>query len=365
MLGLTALLAACNDVDVIPRAAILLSPEGNRLHAYDTEDIGSTQVLIPSHDDDPERGRDVNGQVCVEPGTRRFIAGEDTGQPSPPPGFGVFEIRGSAIGSLSAEQVGKLAPTFQGEPGPEGVPDTADPYGCGFLSDGRLVTSDIGNTASGPANGQVILWFPPLDAAAPRYCKLDVAVGTAGGVYVDDRDRVYVAAARVDSGILRYTGPFPTSDDAAGGCGRVDSTGAPLADAVVRERFIAADENIPTPNGVAGSDDGTLYVSSIVNGVIAEFDRDGRFLRRILEPPAGEALGPRPYTTGTPLGLTVDEAGNVYYADLGLVVSASGIGPGPRLGSVRTIRFEGGEPTAPITLGSGLTFPDGVGIFYP
>jgi sugar lactone lactonase YvrE len=277
----------------------------------------------------------------------------------------MFELLGNLVGSLGWQQIGKLTPTFQGEPGEEGVPDTADPYGCGFLSDGRLVTTDIGNTASGPGTGQLIIWFPPLDAASPRFCKLDVAIGTAQGIFVDAADRVHVASARVEPGIWRYSPPFPTGPDAAGGCGRVDPTGAPLADAVAKEPFIPADENVPTPNGVAGSPDGTFVVSSIFNGVIAEYDASGRFLRRILQPPAGEMLGPRPYSTGSPLGIAIDSRGTIYYADLGLVFDESGIGPGPRTGSIRRIRFDGDQPRPPETLFSPGSFPDGVGVFMP
>ena len=40
------------------------------------------------------------------------------------------------------------------------------------------------------------------------------------------------------AGVLRYSGPFPTSDTAAGGCGKRDATDAPLATTVHRERFI-------------------------------------------------------------------------------------------------------------------------------
>jgi hypothetical protein len=344
---------------------IALGAEGNRVHAFSTGEVPTTQVLIPSASDAPGRGRDINGQICFQPGTRRFIAGEDTGQPNPPPGFGVFELRGDEVGSLDWAQIGKLTPTFQGEPGEEGVPDTADPYGCGFLSDGRLVTTDIGNTASGPATGQLTLWFPPLDGPSPRYCKLDVAIGTAQSIFVDGRDRVHVASARVEPGIWRYSPPFPTGPDAAGGCGRVDPTGAPLADTVQKELFIAADENFPTPNGVSGSPAGTFIVSSILNGVIAEYDADGLFVRRILMPPAGEALGPEPYSTGSPLGVAVDSRGTIYYADLGLVLRDGSIGPGPRTGSIRRIRFDGDTPRAPETLFAPGSFPDGVGVFEP
>ena len=93
------------------------------------------------------------------------------------------------------------------------------------------------------ADGQLIVWFPPFDSRQVRYCKLDVGIATAGQIYVDDQDRIYVASARPgnpSTGVLRYTGPFPTSGDAAGGCGKKDATGAPMADSVSREPFVAA-----------------------------------------------------------------------------------------------------------------------------
>jgi sugar lactone lactonase YvrE len=233
------------------------------------------------------------------------------------------------------------------------------------MRDGRLLTTDIGNNQSGPSDGQLTLWFMPIDGEVPRYCKLDITIGTAGAVYVDEQGRIYVASARGQAGIYRYSPPFPTSETAEGGCGARDDTGAPLADAVSRERFIAGDGNVPTPNAIVGSGHGTFYVSSILNGVIAEYDADGRFVRRVLEPPAGERLGPTPYSTGSPFGLAVDPSGTLYYADLALVVTSSGIGPGHRLGTVRRIRFAGGDPLPPETMDSGLAFPDGLGVYAP
>src|SRR5690606_15386881 len=136
-----------------------------------------------------------------------------------------------------------------------------------------------------------------------------------------------VASSRVTPGVLRYTN-LPTSDDAAGGCGARDVTGAPLATDVVRELLIRTDANLPTANGVAGAPGGGFYVSSVVAGVIAEFDASGSFVRHVLAPPAGETLGPEPISTGTPLGIAVDASGTLYYADLGLVVRGGTIGPG-------------------------------------
>ncbi len=344
---------------------IVLGPEGNRLRAYAADDEDRQQVVIPSAADDPANGRDINGQVCIAPGGRVFIAGEDTGQPDPPAGWGVFELAGDRVGELSATQIGKLNATFQTGPGMEGSTSGAEPYGCAFLSDGRVITTDVGNQASGPPNGQVIIWFPPLDVPDPAYCKLDIAVGTPGGVYIDDADNVYVASARESSGVLLYAPPFPTSDDPTGGCDGVDSTGAPMATGVEQTRFIVADENIPTPNGIVRTRDDTFLVSSILNGVIAEYDDSGSFVRRILEPPPGETLGEMPFSTGTPFGLAIASDGTVFFSDLGLVIDSSGIGPGRNTGSVRRIRFAEGEPQPPETFLDGLAFPDGVAVLEP
>ena len=325
------LLAACSDSSSGKNGVIVFSGEGNRLNAYAPDDGDAKQTVIQTRAQDPN-GWDINAQICFDPdGSRRFIAGEDTGQPNPPQGWGFFQLEGTKVGELSATRIGKLTPTYQGSS------DNAENYGCGFLSDGRLVTTDVGNQAAGPGDGQLIIWFPPFDSFEVRYCKLDVTIGTAGGIWVDADDRIYLTSARETSGVYRYEPPYPTSNDAAGGCGRVDGTGAPLADTITKELFIPADANIATPNAIVGTAGETFYISSVINGVIAEYDREGRFLRRILEPPAGETLGPVPYSTGSPLGLGIDSSGTVYYADIGLVVSSSGVGPGRRTGTVRRI----------------------------
>ncbi len=363
LVAVTTLNACGSDDDAATSPErLLLVPEGNRLWGFALDEPSRQQVVIPSANDDPANGRDINGQVCISADGRRFIAGEDTGQPDPPAGWGVFELHGDMVGELSATQVGKLTVSFQGA-----TQDNAEPYGCGFLSDGRLVTTDVGNQAVGPPTGQLILWFPPLDAPNPRSCKLDVAIGTANGIFVDENDNVYVASARADPGIYRYAPPFPTSDDAAGGCGRMDESGAPLVteDLLNKEKVFPTDNNIPTPNGLVRTADGNFLVSSIINGVIAEYDADGTFVGRILQPPAGETLGDEPYSTGTPLGIGIDKQGTVYYADLGLIIGPRGPGPGPRTGTVRRIRFADGEPLPPETFLDGLSFPDGVGVFDP
>jgi sugar lactone lactonase YvrE len=163
--------------------------------------------------------------------------------------------------------------------------------------------------------------------------------------------------------VIRYSGPFPTSDDADGGCGGSDETGAPLADSVSSEVFIPGGQNnLLFPNAiVAKPDGGGFYVDSVINGVINEYDESGSFVRSVLAPPPGEVIGEQTFSTGTPLGMGIDSEGTLYYADIGITISADGIGPGPE-GSVRRIRFVDGEPQPPEVMGDGLAFPDGIGV---
>lgn len=342
---------------------IVFNGEANRLNAYAADVEGPDfpkQTVIPNSSED-KNGRDINAQICFRrapDGTLHFIAGEDTNQPNPPQGWGFFRLDGSEVGELSATQVGKLTPTYQ-------AGAFAENYGCGFLGDGRLLTTDVGNQAFGPPNGQLILWFPPFDEPDPKYCKIDVAIGTAQQIAVDSEDRAYVSSARVNPGVFRYAGTWPTSDDASGGCGRTDSTGAPLVDAerITKIPFIVDMENLPTTSGVVQKPDGGFYVASVFNGVIAEYDSAGQFVRRILEP--GDKENPPFPSTGNPLGIGLASDGTLYYADIALVVDLGPpieIGPGDDLGRVRRIRFVDGEPEPPETMDDLLNFPDGIGI---
>ncbi len=358
--------------------AIVFNGQGNDLDAYAPTPPFKTQNVYTTREKDP-KGFDINAQICFfGPGNRTFIAGEDTGQPDPIQGWGIFRLRGTKVGSLHAKQVGKLQPTYQG------ATDNAENYGCGLLSDGRLLTSDIGNQAEGDGDGQLIVWFPPFTKGFKTlpngtvgkvpYCKLDIGIGTAGGIAVDDQDNIYVASARgATTGVNKYTGPFPTSATPEGGCDGTDATGAPMATNITRTQFIAPDHDLGTPNAIVPSPGSTAgnagkagwYVSSVFTGVINEYDADGVYVRTILRPPAGETLGAQPFSTGTPLGLGIGPDGTLYYADIGLVVSTKGIGPGSGTGTVRRITFQDDEPQPPETMASGLAFPDGIGVFVP
>ena len=344
-----------------PKAAdtIVLNGEGNNLSAYSGDDPFRKQVVITNAAEDPEHGLDINGQICFDPADpQRFIAGEDTNQDTTGhPGWGLFDLSGDEIGKLEAKQVAKLVPTYQASD------DNPENYGCGFLPDGRVLTTDIGNQASGPGDGQLIVWFPPFSFDDNSYCKVDVELTTGQGIALDDTS-VYVAEAR-KPGVFRYPiASLPTGADAAGGCGRLDATGAPLADANGKQPFIlpTPENHLATPNAIVRDRKGHFFVSSVFNGVIAEFNSDGGFVRVVLEPPAGETLGAEPFSTGTPLGIGLDGDGNLYYADIGIVVG-EGVGPGERTGTVRKIAFVDGEPQAPMVMDSGLAFPDGIGIY--
>jgi hypothetical protein len=355
--------ATTTTVPALPASALVFNGQGNDLAAYLAEPPFTKQIVIPHRSEEEPEGLDINGQICFDPERpERFVAGEDTlQQTTGEPGWGIFELAGRGIEDLSATQIGKLVPTYQQSN------DNPENYGCGFLPDGRIVTTDIGNQAEGDGDGQLIVWFPPFDTRDVKYCKVDVALATGQGVLVDG-DAVYVAQARgPKAGIHRYDAAIlPTDDTPAGGCGGRDATGAPLATGVTSTRFIAAGagNTLATPNAIAKSPEGTFYVSSVFNGVIAEFTADGTYVRDILRPPAGETLGAEPYSTGTPLGVGVGPDGSVYYADIGIVITPDNIGPGDGTGRVMRIVFDdAGTPMAPEVVDDGLAFPDGIGVF--
>jgi hypothetical protein len=378
--ALSALLACGSDSSSSSSTAaapILFNPEGNNLWAYETvPPFASQKVNAAFHTfdgtaGDPD-GWDINGQICTfrARGRQYLVSGEDTQQPDPPAGWGIFELTGDRVGELALRRrVARLVPTYQE------TADGPDNYGCGVLSDGRIVTSDIGNQAGGAANGQLIIWFPPFTGEAVSFCKLDLHLATGQGIFVDADDNLYLnsprTAAEPDAtaaGIFKYSPPFPTSNDARGGCGRVDNLGSPLADAIQKERVLAApDHGLSTPSGITGGPNRHFYVASVISGVINEYDANWQYVQTVLRPPAGDRISTTStYSTGTPLGLTVDADGTLYYADIGIIIRSGGPGPGDHLGTLRRITFnDDHSPNPPETIADNLQFPDGVGLWTP
>ena len=350
---------------------VVLNGQGNHLDAYSLGDgqgdeavaTAESQRVITSDAEDPAGGTDINAQICVfeSGGKRMMITGEDTGQPDPPAGWGIFELDGDRVGELSATQVAKLTPTYQ-----QADADKPENYGCAVLDDGRILTTDIGDQVEG-ANGQLIIWFPPFDGHSEgdiAYCKLDVEVPGAQSILVTGPEQFLVAAVR--GGIYSYSGPLPTGDTPADGCDSIDATGRPLATDTVRSVLVEPGANgLATPAGLAPAPEGGFYASSVFSGVINAYDGDGTFRRTVLAPPEGEVIGEAPYSTGTPLGLVTDSVGNLWYADIGLVIDEEGVGPGNNTGTVRVIRFDGAEASPPAVVAEGLAFPDGLGTFTP
>ncbi len=378
---LSALVAACGDSSSSSSSAgnddVVFSPEGNNLWAYETTPpFVSQKVNAANHTFDGTPGNpdawDINGEIChfTKGGKRYLVSGEDTHQPDPPAGWGIFELTGDGVGDFALKtRVARLVPTYQD------TPDGPDNYGCAVLSDGRILTTDIGNNAGGAANGQLILWFPPFTGEEISFCKLDLHLATGQGIYVDKHDNLYLNSPRTavepdatSAGIFKYSPPYPTSADARGGCGRIDNLGSPLADAIHKERVLAApDHGLATPSGITGGRNGHFYVASVLSGLINEYDKDWQYVQTVLRPPAGDRISmTKTYTTGTPLGVTVGDDGTLYYADIGIIIRPTGPGPGDHLGSLRRITFnDDGTPNPPETIADNLQFPDGLGVWKP
>ena len=146
-------------------------------------------------------------------------------------------------------------------------------------------------------------------------------------------------------------------------CNRTDATGAPLVDpgVVTKKRFITGDPlGALTPSAVVAAPGGRYFVSSVLTGVIAEYGANGRFVRRVLDPPLLNLLPPHP--GGTPYGMVVDDDGSLWFADIGVQVNLPDIGPVDQTGTVRRIRFVDGQPLAPEVMRADMSFPDGLGL---
>jgi sugar lactone lactonase YvrE len=211
--------------------------------------------------------------------------------------------------------------------------------GCAFDNEQRLFVTDVGEESFTGASGKLILFFPP---DYTTYCILSDTLRTAGSVAIEDSGNVLVAET-AGGEVLRFSQPFPKDSD---GC---DTT------PINKSTFIK-DPNVVTHAGIARAPNGNWYVSSVfAPTAINEYDKDGKFVRAIA---SGD-------TIGNPEGIAVDSNGTIYYADLGLVQDKDHPlpHPGKDKGTVRKVTFDAaGNPQAPVIMGKGLNFPDGVGV---
>ena len=305
------------------------------------------QRVITTRADDP-KGLDINAQICFFPGSTTARAGSS---PARTPASrtrrragGSSSSRARRSASSGPRKVGKLMPTYQGSS------DNAENYGCGFLRDGRVLTTDVGNQATGNGDGQLIVWFPPFDRTTVRYCKIDVGIATAGGICgrrPGPRLRRLGPAAR-PSGVHRYTRAVPDVGHAerrlrlARRHRRADDhEGARTRSSSRRPRPLA------TPNAIVPAPRGGWYVSSVFNGVIAEYSGHGHVPAH--DPPAAGRRDPRReavlhrhaarHRRGPARRPLLRRHRHRRSAP-------DGIGPGDNTGTVRRIRFVDGQPAA-------------------
>ncbi len=352
-------------------------------------------------------GNEPHGQICFAPdGSRRFVVAETKAADTTPAsaGWGLYQLTGDDVGALRVRRV-------SGWTSPSGIA-TDDPttYGCAFLSDGRLLTSDVGNQRSGDATGRLVEWFPPYEDGAPTSCVLSSTLATPLGLSSDAADNVYLASARAPTvGVWRYSGTFPSDatgcvtattgpappntttttpdsgtppttspgptvtrgsgPDANGGgdpSGNGRSTATPAA--VTATLLIPpAAGPASAPTSVAATPDGlSLVVSSAPFGSIAAYGSDGVVNTPILSDPSGAMVAKTPFSGGTPLGVAVGPDGVVFYADPGLVQGVDGvIAPGDKTGTIRRLATSPGfaSPPPPDPLDTNLRAPDGLGLY--
>jgi hypothetical protein len=344
--------------------AVLFVAVGGNIDAYDTQPPFHRERVVAAGT--APDGSEPHGQICFYPdGSRRFVVAE-TRAAAPGvaagAGWGVYQLTGDDIGTFRVARTGGFSSPSLASTDP---PST---YGCAFLSDGRLLTTDVGNAQSGAPTGQLIEWFPPYGSTTVAHCTIATGLGSPRGLAVDPQGAIELAAARAPSaGVWRYSGAFPKTP---GACAATPSAaaGGTVVSGVTANLLVPAGPNgLGTPDAVALTADGKgLVVTSAPDGVINRYDLGGTFSDTVLQPKAGEQLGATPRAGGTPLGVAVNADGAVFYADPGLLVGAGGaVAPGDRVGSVRRITFSQGRAQAPQVLNQGLPGPDGLGIFDP
>ena len=334
----------------------LYGPEGNRLRVYDLDAAPGAPAETAADRARLARPgararRERHGRARCPDGSGRFVAGEDTGQPAVPAGWGIFGADGTQLGRLTATSFDR---------------ELARAVRLRLRRRGPALRRPSSATrASATSNGQLILWFPPLRGRSQRRLLQARRRTSARATRARDRStraRVRRVRERLRDPALRAALPdLARRRRAAAGSGTPPARRSPTA--VQREAFARATSTsglVTYSRPRASRRAATLYAASVATGRIGEFDLDGTLLRVVLAPAElAAALRRRAH----PQGLAVDVA-----------CAALLRGPRSRLGGLdararaRTARsgasdFDAaGEPLAPALVRDGLQFPDGLAV---
>ena len=338
--------------------------QGNNLDAYDADPPFATQRVIHTIADDPN-GLDINAQICFFPdGSRRFVAGEDTGQTT-------GDLRAGASSSSTGRRSATSAPPRSASwcPPTRAARTTPRTTAAASSSDGRIVTTDVGNQAAGAGDGQLIVWFPPFDTFEKIALLQDRHRHRNGPEHLGRRSgprlRRVGPTAHPTAAACGATPALPDRPD--GGRGAAARRTAPArrsSTQVRKEIFIPSGDERPDLTRRPGADrPGGLYVSSsVING------RNQR-VRRRRSVRADDPAAARRRAARREAVLDRHAPRHRRRARRHALLRRhrhrhrrEQHRPGRQHGTVRRIPFVDGQPQPPETMATGLAFPDGIGI---
>ena len=288
-----------------------------------------------------------HGQVCFVPdGSRRFVIAETRTPPggAATAGWGLYQLTGDEIGNFRVRRTAGWD-----SPGAPSA-DAPSTYGCTFLPDGRLLTTDVGNQRTGAPTGRLVEWFAPFDGPTVTSCVIAGDLGTPLGLATDADGAIYLAAARAPSaGVWQYKGSFPKDATACA------STIPPTSTLLVP----GGTNGLSAPTAVAiAPSNKAMAVTSAPDGLIVAFDLDG----------TNPLVVQTKSSTGaaSPFGIVVAPDGSIIYTDIGLAADPKGVlTPGDKAGALLVIDTSSGSAAPPAVMDRGLDAPDGLGLYVP
>ncbi len=345
---------------------VLMSAQGNQLDLYDlAAPVPATTRTTPiaKHDHATETGHDINGQACrfaQADGSVRYLVGEDSDQDINPigaaQGWGIFRADRGAAGAWT--MLDKIVAPYNLGPGPE-PSHQPENTGCAVSADGsRLFLVDLGIGAF-DVEGVGSLFLYLRDAAGnfsstSPVCVLADDLTTSGYIAEHPDGSVLVPEGGRSSGgvVSRFAPPFPARGD-TDACTTYRDTHRVDDRPNFLQGPLPVDPLSFVPISIARRN-GKWLVGNVVPGQVNEYDDDGRFVRPIT---AGQGPGVA--------GIAVDEDGNAYIANLGLVPCESILCPQEGLGTLWKVSFAPATdaPLPAVLIMAGLTYPEGLAAF--